>query len=175
MATIRISALILVFAFASANVLAEQSSRLATHERAHHTATQLPLLHRDEGLTILAAALKLRYRLDSAYDCSHLVNAVYRTAGFPYKYATSAQLYVGSNEFRRVFHPQPGDLVVFLDRGKHGHVGIVVNPVEHQFFSGLSHGPGVSSYTSQYWRRRGVPHFFRYIRKAPKTHTALLQ
>jgi cell wall-associated NlpC family hydrolase len=134
------------------------------------------LLQPDDGLTIIAAALKLRSLLDSGYDCSHLAHVVYKQAGFPYEYATAAQLYSGVREFRRVMHPQPGDLVVFPDRGKNGHVGIMVSPAQHLFFSGLDHGPSVSSYTSRYWRARGYPHFFRYSRKvALKTYTASSQ
>ena len=124
------------------------------------------LLHRDEGLAIIAAVLKLRPHL-VGYDCSHLVHAVYKQAGFRYKYATTGQLYSGTDEFRRVTDPQPGDLVVFPDRGKNGHVGIMVNPAQGLFFSGLNHGPSVSSYLSPYWRARGYPHFLRYVRSVP--------
>jgi hypothetical protein len=156
------------------DVLAYDATHSAGHGRSHNPGPQSTLLKPDDGLAIIAAALKLRSRLDSGYDCSHLVNVVYRNAGFPYKYATLVQLYEGNSRFRRVLHPQPGDLVVFLERLRQGHVGIVVTPSKHLFFSGLNHGPGVSSFTSRYWRERGVPHFFRYVRKPPpKTHTAL--
>ena len=51
-------------------------------------------------------------RLVSA-DCSHLVHAIYLQAGFPYPYASSSDLYDGTDDFRRVNRPQPGDLVVW--------------------------------------------------------------
>jgi cell wall-associated NlpC family hydrolase len=131
------------------------------------------LLQPEDGLAIIAAALKIRSDLNSGYDCSHMVQAVYEQAGFSYKYATSGQLYAGVTEFRRVWHPQPGDLVTFPGQGGHGHVGIMVDPAQRLFFSHLSHGPSVSSYASPYWRRRGVPHFFRYVRKLPSRSHAV--
>ena len=156
----------------SCNVLAQQS-KASAHPANHLRVSRL--LQPDDGLTVLAAALKMRTQLNSGYDCSHLVHAVYEQADFPYKYATASQLYAGISEFRRVWHPQPGDLVVF-DSGKHAHVGIMVNPARQLFFSGLSHGPGVSSYVSRYWRSRGYPRFFRYVRKGPPpTRTASLR
>jgi len=85
-----------------------------------------------------------------------------RRAGFPYKYASSSDLYAGIDEFRRVANPQPGDLAVWR-----GHAGIVVDPVQHSFFSVLRSGPGVASYDSPYWKQRGRPHFFRYAKSVP--------
>jgi cell wall-associated NlpC family hydrolase len=165
-------ALILACGVVSCNVLAQQA-KASSGASAHHANARL--LRPDDGLTVLAAVLKLRAQLDSGYDCSHLVHTVYDQAGFPYKYATASQLYVGVSEFRRVWHPQPGDLVVF-DSGDLAHVGIMVNPAQRLFFSGLSHGPGVSSYASRYWRARGYPRFFRYMRKVSQpTRTASLR
>jgi cell wall-associated NlpC family hydrolase len=92
-------------------------------------------------------------------DCSHLVHTVYDRAGFSYTYADSSDLYRGTAPFRRVKHPQPGDLVVWP-----GHVGIVVNPRHHTFFSALSHGPGTAKYNDRYWRRRGPARFYRYLK-----------
>jgi len=167
-------ALVLTCGIVPCNVLAQQTKTLRTDQRSHRR-TGVHLLQADNGLTVLAAALQLRSQLNSGYDCSHLVHAVYEQAGLPYKYATASQLYAGIGEFRRVFHPQPGDLVVF-DSGKHAHVGIMVNPAQRLFFSNLSHGPAVSSYLSRYWRARGYPRFFRYIQKiSPPTRSASLQ
>jgi len=90
------------------------------------------------------------------------VHAIYQRAGFPYSYEPSSTLYTGDNEFRRVAHPQPGDLVVWP-----GHVGIAVNPAQRSFFSALRSGLGVDSYDSAYWRQRGRPRFFRYVTNAP--------
>jgi hypothetical protein len=119
-------------------------------------------LTRHEGLAILHIALNFRHPADSPSDCTHLVHALYDRAGFPYDYAPSSDLYAGIDEFRRVAKPQPGDLAVWP-----GHAGIVVNPAQHSFFSMLSSGPGVDSYNSPYWKQRGRPHFFRYLKQVP--------
>jgi len=115
-----------------------------------------------EGLAILGAALDSRHRhADFRSDCSHLVHDLYERAGFPYEYASSSDLYAGIGEFRRVASPQPGDLAVWR-----GHAGIVINPVQHSFFSALRSGPGVDSYDAPYWKRRGRPRFYRYVNAA---------
>src|SRR6202035_3894966 len=120
-------------------------------------------LTRSEGLAILDVALDSRHHAEFAFDCSHFVHGIYGRAGLPYEYASSSELYAGIDEFRRVARPQPGDLAVWR-----GHAGIVVNPVQHSFFSVLSSGPGVASYDSPYWKQRGRPHFFRYIKPVPR-------
>jgi hypothetical protein len=122
------------------------------------------MLTTDEGLAVLGAALESRAHPDFRSDCSHLVHAIYERAGFPYSYANSATLYSGSDEFRRVTRPQPGDLVVWP-----GHVGIAVNPAQRSFFSALRSGLGVDTYDSAYWRERGHPHFLRYLTAEPPT------
>jgi len=119
-------------------------------------------LTRSEGLAILDVALDSRHHAEFAFDCSHFVHGIYERAGLPYEYASSSELYVGIDEFRRVANPQPGDLAVWR-----GHAGIVVNPVQHSFFSVLRSGPGLASYDSPYWERRGRPHFFRYVKSVP--------
>jgi hypothetical protein len=129
-------------------------------ENQHRTHGSRPLT-RHEGAAITRAALDSRDPADSS-DCSHLVHALYERAGFPYEYAPSSDLYAGIDEFRRVAKPQPGDLAVWR-----GHAGIVVNPAQHSFFSMLSSGPGVDSYDSPYWKQRGRPRFFRYVKAAP--------
>jgi len=102
-----------------------------------------------------------------APDCSHLVHALYQQAGYPYAYASSLDLYRGTAPFLRVRNAHPGDLVVWR-----GHVGIVVNPREHSFFSTTSSGARIENYRSAYWRARGYPHFFRYLtRSSPKAST----
>jgi hypothetical protein len=119
-------------------------------------------LTRHEGLLIARAALHTRRYAGSPSDCSHLVHALYERTGFPYSYAPSSDLYAGIDEFRRVAKPQPGDLAVWP-----GHAGIVVNPAHHSFLSMLSSGPGVDSYDSPYWKQRGRPRFFRYVKRVP--------
>lgn len=119
-------------------------------------------LTRDEGLAIVRVATDSRPPVRTRYDCSHFVHGLYQRAGFPYVYASSSELYAGVAEFRRVPSPQPGDLAVWR-----GHAGIVVNPVQHSFLSVLHSGPGVDKYDSRYWKRRGRPRFFRYVKTAP--------
>lgn len=122
------------------------------------------LLTADDGLAILGAALEGRFKTESRSDCSHLVHAIYEKAGFPYKYQRSSDLYAGVEEFRRVTQPQPGDLIVWP-----GHAGIVVSPTQHTFYSSLRSGFGMQPYDSVYWKRRGRPHFFRYVKVGPQT------
>jgi len=122
----------------------------------------------DDGLSILAAALDRRTRLHPTYDCSHLAHAIYERAGFPYAYASSSDLYDGVKDFERIAQPQPGDLIAW-----HGHVGIVVKPSRHIFFSFLRSGPGIDDWTSPYWRTRGRPRFYRYLQN-PALHRAKL-
>jgi NlpC/P60 family len=91
-------------------------------------------------------------------DCSHFVQYLYEQAGLYYGYAPSRTLYDGMEGFRRVSHPEAGDLIVWR-----GHVGIVVDPEEATFLSALRSGVKTSSYESHYWKRRGRPRFFRYV------------
>ena len=118
------------------------------------------LLTRDEGLAIVDAISDHHRSLRGKHtkpDCSHLVNDIYDLAGFPYPYAKSADLYRGHASFVRVSSPQPGDLIVWR-----GHVGLVLDPRQHFFYSSLRSGLDTEDYTSAYWRRRGAPRFYRY-------------
>jgi hypothetical protein len=87
---------------------------------------------------------------------------IYDRAGFPYSYVDSSDLYVGTPDFERVAHPQPGDLVVWP-----GHVGIVINPSEKVFFSAMRSGPGVDAFDAPYWKRREPARFYRYVKRGP--------
>ena len=145
-----------------ASVTTRPSTSIDTSQHAQRLTS--PTLTGEEGLAVLDAALKSHPRPGLKSDCSHLVHSIYERAGFPYAYASSADLYTGIAEFRRVFRPQPGDLVVWP-----GHVGVAVNPAQSSFFSALRSGQGVESYDSAYWKERGRPHFFRYVKKAPAT------
>jgi len=95
-------------------------------------------------------------------DCSHLVHRLYEQAGYSYPYVSSLDLYRGTGQFLRVRYAQPGDLVVWQ-----GHVGIVVDPKEHSFFSTTHSGVRTLNYRSAYWQARGYPRFFRYLTKSP--------
>lgn len=119
-------------------------------------------LTRSEGLRIVHAAMDSQHPVRSRYDCSHFVHGAYQRAGFPYTYASSSDIYAGDTEFLRVTNPQPGDVAVWP-----GHAGIVVNPARHSFVSVLHNGPGVDRYDAKYWRLRGQPRFFRYVKAAP--------
>jgi hypothetical protein len=123
--------------------------------------TSPPLLTSDEGLAIIGAALETRYTTHSIGDCSHLVHAIYEQAGFPYRYVDSSELYDGIENFRQVTHLQPGDLAVWR-----GHAAIIINPAQHSFFSSTGSGLRVESYDLEYWKRRGSPRFFRYVKLA---------
>jgi len=124
-----------------------------------HSSKSEPSLTPDDRLSLLAAALDARVRRETEPDCSHLVHAIYEAAGFSYVYAPSGDLYAGVEGFERVKSPQPGDLVVWR-----GHVGMVVKPSEHIFFSFLSSGPGTDDYESAYWKHRGRARFYRYVK-----------
>jgi hypothetical protein len=132
--------------------------RAATSQENQREAYRL--LTRDEGLAIIDAVSDHHRSMHSKRakpDCSHLVNDIYDLAGFPYSYAKSADLYRGHASFVRVSAPQPGDLIVW-----HGHVGLVLDPRRHFFYSSLRSGLETEDYTSAYWRRRGIPRFYRY-------------
>src|ERR1700747_1861586 len=97
-----------------------------------------------------------------APDCSHLVHTLYQRAGYPYPYATSVDLFLGTGIFLRVRTAQPGDLMVWR-----GHVGIVMSPRNHSFFSSVTAGTQIQDYRSTYWQARGYPRFYRYLTKSP--------
>ena len=117
-----------------------------------------------EGREILAAILSVTadVQSESETDCSHLVHDVYARAGFAYDYVGSRELYIGSANFTRVRVPQAGDLVVWR-----GHVGIIIDPKAHTFFSFVRSGPDTQFYDSPYWRSRGIARFFRYVTAKP--------
>ena len=113
-----------------------------------------------QGEAIVAAAWTRERRGGPSPDCSHLVHEVYAIAGLRYPYTDSFDLYAGSENFARVTRPQPGDLVVWR-----GHVGIVINPTEHSFYSSLRSGLGTDSYDAPYWKARGPARFYRFVRR----------
>ncbi len=115
------------------------------------------LLTAAEGRKVVNAAWELDPPARRTQDCSHLVHQIYANAGFEYPYASSFEIYAGNQNFERVRNPQSGDLVVWL-----GHVGIVVDPLQHSFYSLVRTGWEAQDYQGPYWRSRGRPRFYRY-------------
>ena len=139
----------------------EATTSDATPKTARETHARKPprTLTPDDGLGVISAALDPKVRRYGGRDCSHLVHAIYERAGFPYAYVSSDDLYDGVEGFQRIEQPQPGDLIVW-----HGHVGIVVRPSKHVFFSFMTAGPGIDDYDTPYWVQRGQARFYRYIK-----------
>jgi hypothetical protein len=122
-----------------------------------------------EGEAIVAAVSTRERRGGPSPDCSHLVHEIYTIAGLGYPYTDSFDLYTGISNFVRVTRPQPGDLVVWR-----GHVGIVINPTEHSFYSSLRSGLGSDFYDAPYWKARGPARFYRFVRPV-RTSVTLAQ
>ena len=164
-AAMRITVKVAILAFCALYSFGAWGQSANSHDSQHRPQVQRRNVQRtltvDDGLSVIDAALDSR-RLKHSGDCSHLVHAIYERAGFRYTYANSYDLYEGVEGFQRVFEPQPGDLIVWR-----GHVGIVVHPSRHIFFSFKSSGPGTADYTTSYWMGRGRPRFYRYVKDDP--------
>lgn len=115
------------------------------------------LLNAREGHSIADAAREQNELTEGTLDCSHVVYQIYRIAGFEYPYASSFDIYAGNESFQRVKTPQAGDLIVWP-----GHIGIVLDPAEHSFYSLVSTGLEAQNYEGHYWKSRGRPRFYRY-------------
>jgi hypothetical protein len=120
--------------------------------------SRVRLLNDDEGLTLVNTTWEQREQARRKPDCSHLVHQIYELSGFPYPYTSSFDLYDGIDNFRRVSTPHPGDLVSWR-----GHVGIVIDAVEHTFYSSVRSGLRTEHYDGPYWRAQGRPRFYRYV------------
>jgi NlpC/P60 family protein len=131
------------------------------------SAPSFRLLNAKEERAIVDAALDQGETAEGAQDCSHLVHETYLHAGFAYPYASSFELYAGHENFERVRKPRPGDLIVWP-----GHVGIVLDLLEHSFYSLVSTGVETQNYQGSYWRSRGRPRFYRYRIENTETLTA---
>ena len=116
------------------------------------------LVSAQEGRKIASAALQQDEPARTSQDCSHLVHQIYSDAGYEYPYASSFDLYAGHGNFRRMRHAQAGDLITWP-----GHVGIVLDPRQHTFYSLVRSGLQTENYLGPYWRSRGTPRFYRYI------------
>lgn len=119
-----------------------------------------------EGEAIVTAAWQYERAADTKPDCSHLVHEIYGLAGYPYPYASSFELYAGTESFVRVAKPQPGDLVVWR-----GHVGIVIDAKRHTFNSSVRSGLRTEFYDAPQWNGRGPARFYRYVLEAPRKVT----
>src|SRR6202023_482695 len=135
-----------------------QCGRAATLPQESGSAATTHLLSAQQGREIAAAALAQEEPIRGTQDCSHLVQQIYSTAGYEYPYASSFDLYAGNGNFRRVRHAQAGDLIAWP-----GHVGIVLDPRRHSFFSLVRSGLQAEDYLGPYWRSRGKPRFYRYV------------
>jgi len=125
------------------------------------------LLSVDEGRSIANTALEQEQPAPGTQDCSHVIHEIYGSAGFEYPYASSFELFAGSENFARVRYPHAGDLIVWP-----GHVGIIVDPLQHSFSSLVSTGFDVQDYEGAYWKSRGRPRFYRYKVPNPGVLTA---
>jgi len=125
--------------------------------RVHESDSSQRLLSTQEGRGIVNVAWQQEQTESGAADCSHLVHAIYANAGFEYPYATSFEIYAGNENFARVKTPHPGDVVAWP-----GHVGIVVDPLQHSFYSLVRTGLEAQDYESAYWKSRGRHRFYRY-------------
>jgi NlpC/P60 family len=133
------------------------ASAQGTPER-QQAAPAMRLVTPEEGRQIAAIAVEEDGPIRGRQDCSHLVNQIYMNAGYEYPYASSFELYAGNGKFRRIRHPQPGDLIAWP-----GHVGIVLDARQHTFYSLVRSGLQAEDYLGPYWRSRGRPRFFRYL------------
>jgi hypothetical protein len=139
-------------------VLAALVGPLADAPSAQSVASAVRLINVHQGVMLVNTAREQKARVKDKPDCSHLVHRIYESAGFPYPYASSDDLYDGVDDFRRVSAPHPGDLVVWR-----GHVGILINPTKHTFYSSVSSGLRTEYYDGPYWRTLGHPRFYRYV------------
>jgi hypothetical protein len=114
------------------------------------------LLGAEEGLAIVDVALEQVAPVEDGSDCSHVVHAIYASAGHAYPYAPSADIYSGNENFVRVRHPRAGDVIAWW-----GHLGIVMDPAQHSFYSLVRTGLKEQNYESAYWRSRGQARFYR--------------
>jgi hypothetical protein len=137
-------------------VVGAASAEAQTGLPSRENTPNLRLISVAEGRAIVRTAFQGDEREQRARDCSHAVHAVYATAGFTYPYASSLEIYSGNDNFARVKYPRAGDVIAWP-----GHVGIVVNPAQHSFFSLVRTGLEEQDYESAYWRSRGRPRFYR--------------
>jgi hypothetical protein len=147
-------ALALCLAFWLINVSSVGAQAVASGQTSAPTSRLLTV---KEGRSIVNTAWELGRPVDGTVDCSHLIHEIYQNAGFEYPYQSSFELYEGAEKFKRVRFPHSGDLIVWP-----GHVGIVVDPLQHSFYSLVRTGSEEQDYEGVYWKSRGTPRFYRY-------------
>jgi hypothetical protein len=123
----------------------------------HESDSSPRLLTAEEGRSIVNVAWQQEEPATGMQDCSHLVHQIYVNAGFEYAYASSFEIYAGNENFERVKTPHAGDVIAWP-----GHVGIVVDPLQHSFYSLVRTGLEAQDYEAAYWKSRGRPRFYRY-------------
>ena len=124
--------------------LAALAGPLAPLPSAQDVDSGVRLVNVHEGMKLVNTAREQENQVKSKPDCSHLVYQIYDLAGFPYPYASSFDLFDGIDNFRRVSTPRPGVLVVWR-----GHLGIVINSVEHTFYCSVSSGFRTENYDAR--------------------------
>ena len=134
-----------------------QGANAQSTAAASQSGRNFRLMTAAEGREIVSGALEQEQVASGAQDCSHVVHEFYVDAGFEYPYASSFEIYTGNENFARVKMPRAGDLIAWP-----GHVGIVVNPVKHSFYSLVSTGLETQYYDGPYWKSRRRPRFYRY-------------
>jgi hypothetical protein len=161
----------LLFVYLIGRLPAEAQITAAVRASGSDSASRL--LNAREGRSIADAAREQNELTEGTLDCSHVVHQIYFDAGFEYPYASSFDIYAGNESFQRVRTPQAGDLIVWP-----GHLGIVLDPADHSFYSLVSTGLEAQNYEGHYWKSRGRPRFYRYriggadIASEPGTSTA---
>ena len=134
------------------------STRAQVARPIHDSDSNARLLSVEEGRAIANAALQQELPESGRRDCSHVVHQIYARAGFEYAYASSFEIFAGNEKFEQVRNPRAGDLIAWP-----GHVGIVLDPPKHSFYSLVRTGLEAQDYDSAYWRSRGRPRFYRYL------------
>jgi hypothetical protein len=152
--TLGLSAVLWLIWFCLAEV---QGANAQSTAAANESGRNFRLMTAAEGREIVTAALERERVPSGEQDCSHVVHEFYLEAGFEYPYASSFEIYTGNENFARVKTPRAGDLIAWP-----GHVGIVVDPAEHSFYSLVSTGLETQFYDGPYWKSRGRPRFYRY-------------
>lgn len=153
----RLNALLAGIALVCACLVVAAAAKAQGTEVGAESGAPARLLTAKEGRAIVNVAWQQDLPDHGARDCSHLVHEIYATAGLAYPYASSYEIYAGTENFARVKYPHPGDLIAWP-----GHVGIVVDPLQHSFYSLVRTGLQEQDYTSPYWKSRGRPRFFRF-------------